>query len=425
MENTQANASFTSYEKFAIFILAVTQFSVILDFMVMAPLGDMLMKSLRLSPKEFGFAVSGYAISAGISGLFAAGFADRYDRKKLLLFFYFGFIVGTLLCSLVSTFEQLLAARIFTGIFGGVIGSISMAIITDIFAIHQRGRVMGFVQMGFGASGVVGVPLCLFIANHWGWRSPFLLIVAIAVVVALAIVFRLRPVTAHLGMQQTKNPLRHIANTMAKGYYRMGFLATALLSVGGFMMMPFGAAFAINNLHVSQARLPILFMISGSCSLIVMPIMGKLSDKLDKFRMFAVSSLWMILVVCIYTNQSSMPFWLVGVFYALLMMGIMGRMVPATTLITGVPAMHDRGAFMSINASLQQIAGGIAAMLAGSIVVQRAPSSPLENYNIVGYLVSIISLVAIGMLYRVDVMVKQRVHGDVAKQPPAVVATEA
>ncbi|MGY0036844.1 MFS transporter [Pedobacter sp. NJ-S-72] len=167
---------FTGYQKIVIFILAMTQFTVILDFMVMSPLGDMLIKSLSMKPSSFGIAVSAYAFSAGISGLLTAGFADRFDRKKLLLFFYTGFIVGTFLCSLANSFELLVAARIITGLFGGVISSISMAIITDLFSLQQRGRVMGFIQMGFGASQVLGIPIGLYIANKWGWESPFVMV---------------------------------------------------------------------------------------------------------------------------------------------------------------------------------------------------------------------------------------------------------
>src|SRR4051794_12106079 len=121
MKKDTVKVPFTSYQKFAIFILAITQFSVILDFMVMSPLGDMLMKSLKLKPPQFGFAVSAYAFSAGISGLLTAGFADKFDRKKLLLFFYTGFILGTLCCGLANSYFLLITARIITGIFGGVI----------------------------------------------------------------------------------------------------------------------------------------------------------------------------------------------------------------------------------------------------------------------------------------------------------------
>ena len=187
MKKDTTTIPFTSYQKFVIFILAITQFTVILDFMVMSPMGDMLMKAMNLKTSQFGIAVSAYAFSAGISGLLTAGFADKFDRKKLLLFFYTGFILGTVFCGFANTYPLLIAARIITGIFGGVIGSISMAIITDIFDIHHRGRVMGFIQMGFGGSQVLGVPISLYLANIWGWQAPFLMVAGLAVVVAVLV----------------------------------------------------------------------------------------------------------------------------------------------------------------------------------------------------------------------------------------------
>ena len=399
---------FTGYQKFVILILALTQFSVILDFMVMAPMGDMLMKSLSLKPSQFGLAVSAYAFSAGISGLLTAGFADRFDRKKLLLFFYTGFIVGTISCSLVTNYPMLIAARIVTGLFGGVIGSISMAIITDLFDIHHRGRVMGFIQMGFGASQVLGIPISLYIANIWGWQSPFILVAAIAIIVAVMILLKLQPVTKHLAAQQNKNVFSHLYHTVAKKDYRVGFTATALLSIGGFMMMPFSSAFAINNLHITQHQLPTLFMVSGCSSLIIMPLIGRLSDKVDKYKIFVFASIWMMAVVVFYTHLSVTPIWLVMIFNVLMMMGIMSRMVPSTALVTGIPEMKDRGAFMSINSSLQQIAGGIAAAVAGKIVIQKDKFSPLEHYPTLGYVVIGISVVSILLMYRVSVMVKRK-----------------
>ena len=198
---------FTSYQALVIVLLALTQFTVVLDFMVMSPLGDMLMKSMALTTSQFGFAVSGYAFSAGISGLLTAGFADRFDRKKLLLFFYIGFIAGTLFCGLATTYFMLMAARIITGLFGGVIGSISMAIMADLFPLHQRGRAMGFMQMGFGASQVLGIPISLYIANHWGWQSPFLMIVGLATIIWLVVMLKLQPVTKHLELKTEKTAI--------------------------------------------------------------------------------------------------------------------------------------------------------------------------------------------------------------------------
>jgi len=399
---------FTGYQKLVIFLLAMTQFTVILDFMIMSPLGDMLMKSLSLTPTKFGVSVSAYAFSAGISGLLTAGFADKYDRKKLLLFFYTGFIIGTVACGLANSYAFLLAARIVTGLFGGVIGSISMAIVTDLFALQQRGRVMGFLQMGFGASQVLGIPISIWLANHWGWEAPFLSTAALAAIIAVIIKTKMQPVAEHLALQHDRSVVAHLYATVAKRDYRIGFTATALLSIGGFMMMPFSSAFAVNNLGVSYTQLPVLFMVSGVCSLVIMPIIGKLSDRVSKFKLFAFASAWMMIVCVLYTNQSMIPFGLVIMFNIIMMMGIMGRMVPSIALTSAIPASADRGAFMSVNASLQQIAGGIAAVVAGMIVYQKTPASPLQHYDIVGYVIVVVSIISIILMYRVSNMTAKR-----------------
>ncbi len=399
---------FTPYQISVIVLLALTQFSVVLDFMVMSPLGDILMKSMKLDPTQFGLVGSAYAISAGISSFLTAGFADKYDRKKLLTFFYIGFILGTLFCGLAPNYHLLVTARVVTGIFGGVIGSISMAIVADLFPLQQRGRVMGFMQMGFGASQVLGIPISLYLANKWDWEAPFLMIVGLATLILAGIVLKLKPVTKHLEIKNDRNALHHLWQTLKQKHYRIGFFATALLSLGGFMMMPWGSAFAVNNLHVKQEDLWILFMVAGISTLIIMPMIGKLSDKMDKKKLFAIASLWLIAVVVIYTNLSVVPMWVVMIFNVLMMIGVMSRMVPSMALVTSLPEMQDRGAFMSINSSLQYLAGGIASGLGGLIVVKKTELSPLENYNIVGYVVAIVSVIGVYAIYRVSKTVQTR-----------------
>lgn len=399
--------TFSPYQKLVVFILALTQFTVVLDFMVMSPLGDLLIKSMKITPAQFSIVVSSYAFSAGISGFLTASFADKFDRKKLLLFFYFGFIIGTLLCGLVNSYGLLVFARIFTGIFGGVISSISMAIVADIFDFNQRGRVMGFLQMGFGISQILGIPISLYFANHWGWQAPFYMIVGLALLISLAGLFFLKPVTAHLALQKD-NAMLHLWKTIQNKDYRIGFIATAFLSLGGYLMMPWGSAFSVNNLHVSQEQLPILFMITGISTLAIMPVIGWLSDKINKFNLFALASVWMVVTVIVYTHLTPVPFWIVIAVNVLMMIGIMARMVPSQALTASVPEMKDRGAFMSVNSSLQQMAGGFAAMLGGMIVLQKNETSPLERFDILGYVVLTAIIINILLTYRVSKMIERR-----------------
>lgn len=403
-----ATPGFSGYQVLVITLLALTQFTVVLDFMVMSPLGDLLMKSMKLSTNEFGYAVMAYGISAGVSGLLTAGFADSFDRKKLLLFFYIGFIVGTLFCGLAPSYPFLIAARIFTGIFGGVIGSISMAIVADLFSFQQRGRVMGFMQMGFGASQVLGIPISLAIANRLGWQAPFFMIVGLAALIWIVILAKMQPITKHLEVKQKKSAFHHLMHTVAKREYRVGFLATALLSLGGFMIMPWGSAFAINNLHLTKEQLPSLFMVAGISSLIIMPLIGRLADKVNKFALFTVASVWLMVVVMIYTTLTPVPLWVVMGVNVLMMIGIMSRMVPSMALVTALPEMQDRGAFMSINSSLQQMAGGLAAGVSGMIVYQATNSSPLEHFDRLGWVMVGITIVCILMIYRVGRIVKYK-----------------
>ncbi len=400
------DSKFTSYQKLLMALLALTQFTVVLDFMVMNPLGYKLMSDMNLSTSQFGIVVSSYAFSACASGLLTAGFADRFDRKKLLLFFYIGFILGTLFCGLASTYSLLVLARIITGIFGGVIGSISMAIVSDIFTLQQRGRVMGFMQMGFGASQVLGIPISLFLANVWGWQAPFLMIVGLAAVITIFIMVSMKPITKHLDAKTEKNVFLHFGRTFINPMYLIGFLLTALLSIGGFMIMPWGSKFAVNNLHVTDQQLPYLFMFAGISVLIIMPLIGKLSDSIDKFKLFAVASLFTVLIVIIYTNLPPVSFWIIVSLQILMMAGIMSRMVPATAIVSALPELHDRGAFMSINSSLQQLAGGIGAVIGSLIVFQKDNESPLENYDILGYVIGFFAIVCIFILFRVNKLVK-------------------
>lgn len=407
-KNTIESPPFTLNQKMIIAILALLQFTVILDFIVISPLGDILMKKLDMTTANFGFTVSAYAFSAGISGLLAAGFADKFDRKKLLLFFYTGFIVGTVFCALSTNYTMLLFARIFTGLFGGVIGSVSLAIVTDLFVIHQRGRVMGVIQMAYGASQILGVPLGLYCANHWGWHSSFLMIAVLGVLILLAIITQMPAITKHLELQSDKSPFLHLWHTLSNKNYQIGFAAIALLSVGGFMMQPFGSVFLVNNIHISQEDLPMVFFLTGLSVLFIMPIVGKLSDKVNKFKLFTAGSILSVIMIIIYTNLGPIPLWQVVVLTMIMFMGIMSRMVPATTLNTAIPEMKDRGAYMSITSSMQQIAGGIAAVSAGFIVHQETKSSPLENYDILGYVISVLTLFTVFLIWRVSQLAKRR-----------------
>ena len=400
-------AAFSPYQKFVVGLLALLQFAVILDFMLMAPLGALIMPALAITPKQFGLVVSAYAFSAGVSGFVTAGFADRFDRKKLLLFFYAGFLLGTLWCGLAPTFELLLAARVFTGVFGGVIGSIVLAIATDLFEVSQRGRVMGLIQTAFAASQVLGLPMGLFLSNHWDWHAPFIVLAALGLAGFGVITAKLAPVDAHLGKPQEHSPFMHLWHTLTEPQHLMPFLTVTLLATGGFMLMPFSSAFLVHNIGIDLKQLPTIYFFTGICTIVFGPLIGKAADKVGKLQVFLFGSAVSITMVVLYTHLGPVPLWAVIAVNVVMFVGIFSRMIPFQALSSQVPEPTRRGAYNAISASIQQVSGGIASVVAGHIVTSGADGR-IEHFPEVGYVVVGTTLAGIWLVSRINRQLQAR-----------------
>ena len=395
---------FSRYQMNVTFILAFLQFTIVLDFMILSPLGALLLKELGVTTAQFGLVVSAYAFSAGASGLLTAGFADKFDRKTLLLFFYTGFVLGTFLCGLAPSYPFLLMARMVTGLFGGVIGSISFAIIADLFPFEARGRVMGVVMTAFAASQVLGIPAGLYLSNAFGWHAPFLMIAGASAVVGIAIFRALRPIDEHLKNVSDRNAIHHLFATLTRPRYQWGFASTMLLAVGGFMLMPFGSTFSVQNLGVPIEKLPALYMGTGLAAIAAGPLVGRISDAVGKYPTFVVGSAAGIGVIVYFTHLGITPFWFVVAINIVIFAAITARMISAQALSSAIPEAQDRGAYMSISSSLQQVAGGVAASAAGLIVSQR-PDGRLEHYDRLGYVVASAMFATVFFMFKINRMV--------------------
>ncbi|RUL80166.1 MFS transporter [Dyella choica] len=410
---------FSGYQKFVVAVLAFLQFTIVLDFMLLAPLGALVVPALHITPEQFGRVVSAYAFAAGVSGILAAGYADRFDRKKILLVFYAGFMLGTLFCALAHTYVLLLLARMVTGMFAGVVGAASMAIVTDLFPLAMRGRVMGFIQSAFAASTVLGLPLSLWMSSRWGWNSPFFLVVAVCTAVGGSIIGRLRPVNAHLALRPDKNPLHHLLHTLTTRSYLIGFATTALLTMGGFMLMPYSTLFVVHNVGISIENLSVVYLVTGLVSAVMGPLLGRASDTFGKFRVFAFGCAVTIVMVLIYTRLSNVPLWTLITVSALLQIGIFSRMISSSALMSGLPKPADRGAYMSISSSLQQMSGGLAAMLGGMVVVQL-DDGRLMHFDTLGDILVCTTLASFVLMY----FVNRRVMGATAAAHPAALESK-
>jgi predicted MFS family arabinose efflux permease len=400
-EQPVLDRGFSRYQSLLVALLAFVQFTIILDFMIMSPLGAIIMPALNITAAQFGVAVSAYAFSAGISGILAAGFADRFDRKRLLLFFYVGFTLGTTLCALAPNYHVLLLGRIVTGLFGGVIGSVVLAIITDLFPLHLRGRVMGFVQTAFAASQVLGIPAGLFLSNRWSWHVAFGALVGLSIATIVVVLFVMKPVNDHLRLKQEKTAFRHLIATVAQPRYTLAFAVTTLLATGGFMLMPFGSAFTVHNLGIDIVHLPTVYLVSGLFSIFTGPLVGRASDAFGKFPTFVFGSAVSVVMVLIYTHLGQVSLMTVIVVNVLMFVGIFSRMIPSQALISAIPEPSQRGSFSAVSASLQQLSGGLGSVLAAAIIAQN-PDGSLRHFDRLGYIVVGTSLVSLIAMYFVQ-----------------------
>lgn len=403
----QRPRGFSRYQALLIALLALTQFTIILDFIIMSPLGAILMPALGITAGQFGIAVSAYAFSAGLSGILAAGFADRFDRKRLLLFFYVGFTLGTLLCAVAPNYHVLLIGRIVTGLFGGVIGSVVLAIITDLFPLQMRGRVMGIIQTAFAASQVLGIPAGLFLANHWSWHVCFIAIVVLSIVTIAIIAFAMAPVDAHLKLRQDRNPLHHLVATIGEPRYTLAFAVTTLLATGGYMLMPFSSAYTVHNLGIDITHLPTIYLVSGLFSIVTGPLVGRASDAFGKYPTFVFGCAMTVLMVLIYTHLGHVSLATAILVNVLMFVGIFSRMIPSQALMSAIPEPSQRGSFSAVSASLQQLSGGLGSVLAGAIIAQGADGA-LLHFDRIGYIVVTTTIVTLVMMYFVQKAVAER-----------------
>ena len=388
-------------ERLLLLLLATVQFTNILDFVIMMPLGPQLMPALGIGPKQFGLVISAYTFSAGLTGLAAAFFLDRYDRRSALLTLYLGFALGTLACAAAPTYGWLVAARVLTGAFGGVLGSLVLAVVGDAVPEERRGRALGIVMGAFSVASVLGVPFGLFLAARLSWHVPFTVLGVLSLGV-WALMYRAMPsMRGHLGPQL---PLAEraaaVLGLFRQPSVRYALLLTVLLMLGQFSVVSFFSPSLVSNVGFQPQQLSYVYLVGGAVTLFSSPLTGRLADRYGKARVFSLVTLAAVPMLLLVTRLEPAPLPLVLMVTAVFFAVLGGRFVPATALATAVVRPQQRGSFMSLNSSVQQLAAGAAAFIAGLIVV-KTPAGPLLHYEYVGYLAATASLLSLLVVYRV------------------------
>lgn len=378
-------------ERIILIILASLNFTHILDFMIMMPLGNYLMPHFHISAQFFSWIVASYPITACLSGLIAAFYVDQFDRKKVLLFAYSGFLIGTFCCGIAADQYFLMAARILTGFFGGLIGAQVLSIIADTFAYEKRGRAMGTIFMAFSVASVFGVPFSLYLANLYSWHAPFLFIAVLGLPIIAMIVKYLPPQQAHIEEREEnegrfKPDYKKVLVEMFSNRSQViALLMSGLLMMGHFLIIPFINPYMEFNMGFSRKSTPLIYMVGGFCALISSSIIGRLADKYGKFKVFSICLVFSVIPIFFITNMPAIPFYAVLAIMGFWFTFSTGRNIPAQAMITTVVNPAQRGRFMSFNSSFQQLYTGLASVIAGFIVTQDGRGRIL-NYNWVGYL---------------------------------------
>jgi MFS transporter, DHA1 family, inner membrane transport protein len=387
-------------EKYILLVLAAIQFTHIMDFMIIMPLGPQLMKLFGITPRQFSMLVASYTLSAGVVGFFGAFFIDRFDRKRALFNTYIGFTLGTIACAMAPSYHFLLAARILTGAFGGVLGSLILSIVGDIIPFERRGTAMGVVMTAFSVATVFGVPFGLFMASRLSWHAPFYMLAGLGGIILLGMYYIIPSISGHLVSRENRpSPLSVITNiTSDKNQLRALFLMF-LLMLGQFSVIPFISPYMVFNLGFREDQLPYIYLTGGACSIVTLPLIGKLADKYGKARIFTLFVLASVLPFFWLTNMTRSPIPLVLFVAALFFVCMGGRSIPATTLVTATVQPRNRGSFMSINSSVQQLTSGIASFISGAIIVKSA-SGELLNYQYVGYLAILTSICTVFVVHK-------------------------
>lgn len=380
-------------ERRLLLLLAAVQFTHIMDFMIMMPLGPQLMRELDITPQQFGGLISSFAITSGVVGLAAAPFTDRFDRRKLLLFCYAGFTLATLACGLSESASTLFWARAVCGAFGGVSGATIMAIVADVVPPERRARGMGIIMTAFSVAAALGVPFGLKLAQVWKWEAPFLVVAGVAAVVWVGLFRILPPVRGHLTgdkVRSGKDFLELLRNRNAW----VGLSLMVAIVFGHFTIIPYLSPYLVGNVGVPENSLFLVYLTGGLVTIFTGPFIGKMADRYGRFRIYAILVAGACIVIRLLTSSGPLPLWqsllLAGFFFAF----ASGRFVPGQATISMAVPSNRRGAYMSLVACARDLASGLTTAIGGRVVAEGA-GGQLLHFEKLGWLaigVSILSL---------------------------------
>ena len=390
-------------ERSILLVLLGVQFTHLMDFMVLMPLGPQFMRIWQISTTQFAVLVSAYTLSAAVTSLLWSLYVDRVDRKRALLFIYGGFALSTVLCAAAPDFAWLLAARTVSGAFGGIAAAAVYSIVGDVVPDARRGTAMGIVMTAFPVSAVAGVPLGLTLANVFDWRAPFIFLAVVSSFVFIAGLGLLPKMDAHVAQARLRHPVHQALAVLSNHNHLRALTLTAVMIFGGFSVIPFIAPYMVGNVGLSETDLPWLYFFGGIATFFTSRLWGRMSDRHGKQRMFTLISCVSIIPLLACTNLPPVPLWVAILVMVTFMIFVSGRFVPAMAIVTGAAQPDLRGAFLSFNSAIQQL-GSSAASLASGFLIARGASGALTGYWKSGLVAVSCAFVAIWLARKVRIV---------------------
>lgn len=390
-------------ERSILLVLLGVQFTHLMDFMVLMPLGPQFMRIWQISTTQFAVLVSAYTLSAAVTSLLWSLYVDRFDRKRALLFIYGGFALSTVLCAAAPDFAWLLAARTVSGAFGGIAAAAVYSIVGDVVPDARRGTAMGIVMTAFPVSAVAGVPLGLTLANVFDWRAPFIFLAVVSSFVFIAGLGLLPKMDAHVAQARLRHPVHQALAVLSNHNHLRALTLTAVMIFGGFSVIPFIAPYMVGNVGLSETDLPWLYFFGGIATFFTSRLWGRMSDRHGKQRMFTLISCVSIIPLLACTNLPPVPLWVAILVMVTFMIFVSGRFVPAMAIVTGAAQPDLRGAFLSFNSAIQQL-GSSAASLASGFLIARGASGALTGYWKSGLVAVSCAFVAIWLARKVRIV---------------------
>ena len=381
-------------ERWLLFTLAGIQFTHILDFMIMMPLGPQFTALFGISNAQFGLLVSAYTLSAGFSGLMAATYIDRFGRKQLLLGMYSLFGLATLACALAPDYLWLMVARVAAGLFGGVLSALSQTIVADVIPFERRGRAMSVVMTSFSVSTVAGVPLGLFLAAHFNWHAPFVGIAVLVGLLALAAWQTLPRLDAHLHHPERVSVWRGIGQVLAEPNHLKAFAVSGLMMFAAFTVIPYITIYLQSNAGMKTQEVPWIYLCGGLATLLSARYFGRLTDRVGKVQMFQRLALAVTVPLMATTLSQGLPLWGLLAISTLFFTVMSGRMIPGMAMISSAALPRLRGTFMTLNSAVQSASMGLAALVAG-LIIGRDAQGQLTLYWVAGLLGVVASLLSV------------------------------